>query len=32
MLRLTDKKIRIYRNDEQGTIVFTSDGKNSVTE
>lgn len=25
--KLSDKKIRIYRNDKQGTIVFTADGK-----
>ncbi|MGF7050326.1 beta-lactamase superfamily II metal-dependent hydrolase [Paenibacillus sp. DS2015] len=25
--RLTDKKIKIYRNDEQGTIIFATDGK-----
>lgn len=29
--RLTEKKIKIYRNDKQGSIVFTSDGKNITT-
>lgn len=29
--RLTEKKIKIYRNDEQGNIVFTSDGKKIAT-
>ena len=29
--RLTDKKIKIYRNDEQGNIVFSSDGKKITT-
>ncbi|MGO4699444.1 MBL fold metallo-hydrolase [Paenibacillus sp. 2TAB26] len=29
--RLTDKKVKIYRNDKQGTIVFTTDGKKITT-
>ncbi|WP_052675997.1 excalibur calcium-binding domain-containing protein [Paenibacillus sp. IHBB 10380] len=29
--RLADKKIKIYRNDEQGNIIFTSDGKKITT-
>lgn len=29
--RLTDKKIKIYRNDKQGTIIFTTDGKKITT-
>ncbi|WP_339203250.1 excalibur calcium-binding domain-containing protein [Paenibacillus sp. FSL K6-3182] len=29
--RINDKKIKIYRNDKQGTIVFTTDGKKIIT-
>lgn len=29
--RLNDKKINIYRNDTQGTIIFSSDGENITT-
>ncbi|WP_424765721.1 MBL fold metallo-hydrolase [Paenibacillus sp. sgz302251] len=29
--RLTDKKTKIYRNDKQGTIIFTTDGKKITT-